>query len=278
MFFAKIVSAAASAILIGFGSVGAANAVSPDSGGVNKYNITVCGKSYVPLNRGKGDYFNVYNEPSGNSCVTVNKHLGNFYVSTDSKTALWGYPNISSGIEWGKYTCYDGKSAYPGHGSECMRYPVMEKDDGAPVTSIEHVWPHLKEGNVAYDIWFNKTYVSPRKLKQNNGAEIMIWLQHPGVSLHHYVILWRANINGHKYDIAGWTAYHNNTHWNYLAYISVSKMDSFPKQNLNSFFTDAINHGRLSSRWFVTSINFGEEINKGGNGFAVRNYMLSGVN
>jgi hypothetical protein len=247
-------------------------------GGVNNYNTTVCGHKYVPVDMGHGDYFNVYNEPSGNSCVTVNKRYLNFYVTTKTATALWGYPNISSGIEWGKYTCYDGKSAYPGNGSTCMRYPVQEKYDGTPVTSIEHVWPHLINGNVSYDMWFNKTYVKPENLRQNDGAEVMIWLQHPGVPLSHYHILWYANINGHEYAVTGWTAGHNGKTWYYTAYIALHTMSSFPKQKLNSFFSDVITHGRLSPNWWLTSINFGTEINQGGNGFAVRNYSLTGVN
>jgi Glycosyl hydrolase family 12 len=245
------------------------------SGGSPNWNQNVCGHLYVPVNMGHGDYFNVYNAPDGSTCVTVEKNHLDWYISRQNGTKLWGYPNISSGIEWGKYTCYDGKSAHPGHGSECMRYPVQEKNDGAPVASLGRVWPHLRKGNVSFDIWFNKTYVSPNRLRQDDGTEIMIWLQHPGLPLRN--ILWTTRISGHEYDVIGWTAFHNNTHWNYLAYVSVHKMSSFPKTRLNLFFRNAISHGRLSPGWWLTSIDFGTEIASGGLGFDVHDYSLTGV-
>lgn len=246
------------------------------SGGRTQYNSKVCGHDYVPLNDGVGDYFNVYNAPDGKTCVTVQKYHNDWYVSSDSGTALWGYPNISSGIEWGKYTCYDGKSAYVSSpGSKCMRYPVVEHNDGTPVTSIQQVWSHLQEGDVSYDIWFNKTNVKPQNLGQPNGAEIMIWLQHPNVALKNF--LWTTTIQGHKYNVIGWTAAHNGKTWYYTAYVAAHPMKSFPKTYLNKFFRNAIAHGRLSSKWYLTAINFGEEVAKGGDGFDVHNYQLSGV-
>jgi Glycosyl hydrolase family 12 len=246
------------------------------AGGVTLWNAPVCGHRYVPVDLGKGNYFNVYNAPDGSTCVTVERKHLDWYVSSASGTKLWGYPNISSGIEWGKYTCYDGRSAYPGSkGSTCMRYPVMESRDGAPVASIGHVWPHLAQGNVSFDTWFNRADVAPARLGQADGAEIMIWLQHPRIAVRN--VLWTATVSGHRYDVIGWIAAHNGKHWNYLAYVAVHPMSSFPATRLNGFFRDAISHGRLSPRWWLTGIDFGEEIARGGNGFAVRDYSLTGV-
>jgi hypothetical protein len=246
------------------------------AGGVPTWNAPVCGHKYVPVDLGHGDYFNVYNAADGRTCVTAERKHLDWYVSSAAGTALWGYPNISSGIEWGKYTCYDGRSAYPGSkGSTCMRYPVPERADGSPVASVGHVWPHLAQGNVSFDIWFNRTWVTPARLGQADGAEIMIWLQHPGIPLRN--VLWPVTVSGHRYDVIGWTAAHNGKHWNYLAYVAVHPMSSFPRTRLNAFFRDAISHGRLSPRWWLTGIDFGEEIARGGNGFAVRGYSLTGV-
>ena len=255
----------------------AGGSVTP-SAGVENYNAAVCGSAYVPVDLGKGDYVNVYNAPDGSTCVTAERHRADWYVSSTSGTGGWDYPNISSGIEWGDYTCADGRSALPtSPGSECMRYPVREDADGDPVTSIARVWPHLARGNVSYDIWFNRTDVAPSKLRQNDGAEVMIWLQHPGIPLANYHVLWRADIGGHAYDVAGWTMRHNGTAWLYTAYIAVHPMTSMPRTRLNEFFADVIRHGRLSAKWWLTSIDFGEEILAGGDGFAVRGYSLAGV-
>lgn len=254
----------------------AGGSVTP-SAGVQAYNAPVCGSGYVPVDLGHGDYLNVINAPDGSTCVTAERHRAWWYVSSTNGTSGWNYPNISSGIEWGRYTCYDGRSAHPGHGSRCMRYPVREDADGDPVTSISRVWPHLARGNVSYDIWFNRTDVAPDKLGQNDGAEVMIWLQHPGVPIGNYQVLWRADIGGHAYDAVGWTAHRNRTSWLYTAYIAVHPMTSMPATRLNEFFSDAIEHGRLSPSWWLTSVNFGEEILAGGDGFAVRGYSLAGV-
>lgn len=260
-------------LVLAFGP-GAFAATGPD-GGVVTWNAPVCGAGYVPTDLGHGDYFNTYNAPDHSTCVTVERHSLNWYVSAANGTRLWGYPNMSSGIEWGKYTCYDGRSAYPGHGSQCMRYPVEESADGDPVTSIGHVWPHLAQGDVAYDVWFNKTYVTPAALGQPDGAEVMIWLQHPGIVLRN--VLWSVTIGGHRWHVIGWTAAHNGKTWNYLAYVAASPLSSLAPLHLNGVFADAIGHGRLSARWYLTAIDFGEEIARGGNGFAVRDYALSGV-
>ena len=255
----------------------AGSAVTP-SAGVETYNTAVCGSAYVPVDLGRGDYENVYNAPDGSTCVTAERHRAWWYVSDTNGTDGWNYPNISSGIEWGKYTCYDGRSALASSpGSRCMRYPVREDRDGDPVTGIGHVWPHLARGNVSYDIWFNKTDIAPAALRQNDGAEIMVWLQHPGVPLANYRILWTARIGGHAYDVTGWTAHRNGVTWLYTAYIAVHPMTSMPRTKLNEFFANAIEHGRLSARWWLTSVNFGEEILAGGDGFAVRGYTLGGI-
>jgi hypothetical protein len=225
---------------------------------------------------GHGNYYNVYNAPDGSTCVTVERKHLDWYVSSASGTALWGYPNISSGIEWGKYTCYDGRSASPSSpGSQCMRYPVRERDDGSPVASIGHVWAHLTAGDVAFDTWFNKENAAPSALRQPDGAEIMIWLQHPGIAVRN--VLWTTRIGGHRYAVIGWTAHHNGKRWNYLAYVAAHRMTSFPRTRLNLFFRDAIRHGRLSPGWYLTAIDFGTEIARGGAGFAVRDYSLTGV-
>lgn len=265
------------AILIGIVAALVAFIVAPaTAGGVSAYNEPVCGKSYVPINMGHGDYFNVYNAQDQSTCVSVERqHLAWYVTSKGNSVHGWQYPNISSGIEWGKYTCYDGRSAYPSSkGSECMRYPVQEYKDGYPLTSVSY-WPHLKSGNVAYDIWFNREKVRPWQLQQNDGAEIMIWLAHPGVPV--WAVSWHARIQGHEYEVMNWIANHNGKTWNYVAYVAVHPTRSLHPTWLNAFFRDAVKHHMLDKTWWLTSIDFGAEMNSGGQGFAVHTYSLTGV-
>jgi hypothetical protein len=105
--------------------------------GTDLLNRPACGLKYVKVDLGHGDYFNVINAPAGNTCVVAERHHLSWYVSSWRPAARsWQYPNISSGIEWGRYTCDDGRSGAPSSpGGRCMRYPVRADRDGEPVTS-----------------------------------------------------------------------------------------------------------------------------------------------
>jgi len=253
----------------------AASAAVTPAGGVALWNRPVCGAEYVPIDMGAGDYFNVYNEQDGRSCVSAEEHHLSFEVTSRGGSVKgWQYPNISSGWEWGRYTCADGRSAYPASpGSQCMRYPVQEKADGTPLTSVTY-FPHLAAGNVSYDIWFNRTDSAPG---QDDGTEVMIWLAHPGVSIPARSVCWDATIGGVKYEAMCWTARNGATSWNYVAYVAVRQTATLPPTWLNGFFRNAISHGKLSPDWWLTGIDFGSEMNSGGTGFAVKTYMLKDV-
>jgi hypothetical protein len=82
-------------------------------GGTPVWNRPVCGTSYVPVDLGSGNYFNIINAQAQNTCVTAERHYLSWYVSSwHPASEKWQYPNISSGIEWGRYTCDDGPSGY----------------------------------------------------------------------------------------------------------------------------------------------------------------------
>jgi hypothetical protein len=248
--------------------------------GVLRYNTPICGREYAPVSLGKGNYFNVYNTQSGNTCISVERHHLSWYVYSFRPTPFgWQYPNISSGWEWGRYTCLDGRSARPGHGSKCMRYPVQVRKDGFPYSTVS-AWPHLSNGNLSYDIWFSHTAKTP--VLQNNAAEVMIWLALPGISLSNYNIWYYTKIDGQRWAVIHWVASNRTTgtRWNYVAYLAVHQSSHFAGW-LNPFFRDAERHGWLSPRDYLTGIDFGEEINRPstyGRGFAVKYYTLTGVN
>src|SRR5271168_327871 len=86
-------------------------AISPTvDGGNPHWNRSVCGKNYVPISLGHGDYFNVYNEQDGRSCISAERHVLSWSITHRGPSVRdWEYPNIGSGIEWGRYTCYDGR-------------------------------------------------------------------------------------------------------------------------------------------------------------------------
>ncbi len=276
MCFPRRLFAPVAAVVAGLLLAPAAHAAPSPVGavGVRRWNVWVCGKNWVPTDLGHGDYFNIYNAGAGNTCISAERYHLSWGIARIIPARGWQYPNVSSGWEWGRYTCNDGRSAYPSsRGSKCMRYPVQERSDGTPLTSVL-VQNHPGAYNAAYDIWFNKTDGHPN---QDNGAEIMVWLEHPNIYVPPQAIDWYVTIQGVRYEVASWVAFHNGVHWNYLAYIAVRQRTSLRPTWLNAFFRDAIRHGRLVPSWWLTSIDFGFEITRGGLGLRVYAYSLTRV-
>lgn len=154
---------------------------------------------------------------------------------------------------------------------------MQQKHDGMPLTSVSY-WPgDLAEGNVAYDIWFNRSYIAPQNTRQDNGTEIMIWLDHPGVGV--WNVVRTVTIARRRWYVMAWTMSRpSGISWHYVAYVAVHPTLSAYGLWLNQFFREAEAHGELSANWWLTSINFGEEHSIGGTGFFVRNINLQYAN
>ena len=274
----NLIRAATAAAAVAAATLTAAPA---SAGGVNVYNRPVCHARFIPVDLGHGDYFNVFNSPAANTCINTERHRLAWQVTSWWPAAHgWQYPNISAGTEWGTYTCADGRSAQVSSpGSRCMRFPVRQEDDGTPLTSAR-TFNHLDSGNVAYDMWFNRTWVAPRMTGQDDGAEIMIWLAHPGVPVPRAAICWHARIQDRPYTVLCWRAHNHGVTWNYVAFVAGRQTGGLPPTWLNGFFRNAIAHRLLSRSWWLTSIDFGAEINAAPRRrpvFDVGAYSLTGV-
>jgi hypothetical protein len=272
---------------LGSGPAGAA--------GIRRYYAPVCGSAWVPVDLGQGDYATVANEPDGGSCVRVqNGADGNlsWYVSYRNSPGRWEYPNLYYGLFWGRDACLTHKSAL-GRTSRCMLAdPVQVKSDGHPLASVTY-WPHLRAGNVSFDLWFNKEPI-PRSrygtFGQADGAEVMIWLDRPGA--------WAAfnggyvTLQGRTYGVHLGIARGHGKAWNYVAFIAVTPTRVFSHVYLNYFFryAEGIHSGCcsgpcLSPDWWLTSVHFGSEmlpypwVNgvENGTGFAVKTWSLTGL-
>jgi hypothetical protein len=239
----------------------------PVTDGVDTYNQPFCGTDWVSVHVPKNSYYNVYNaSPSVNStCIVSEKNNAAFYLSSTDVHQPWGYPNISSGWEWGRYTC-------TGHKGACFTYPVEESADGDPVTSVK---TNDDPGayNTSYDIWFDKTDATPTG--QDNGTEVMIWLNHPDV--YRLKDSWSVTIEGIPFNVETWVASFDGVSWNYVAYLMANPQTSVSNLKLNPVFSDAIAHGVLKPSWYLTAIDFGWEIVSGGTKNGVANYSLTGV-
>jgi Glycosyl hydrolase family 12 len=248
----------------------ASQAIAGSHSGTPTYNKNVCGSRWVKIHMPKNSYFNVYNAPPGqaHTCLSVEKYHLDFQITKLDIQNPWGYPNISSGWEGGVNTCSGVKG-------KCFHYPVQEKKDGMPMTSVE---TSLSPGtyNASYDIWFNKTDAHPL---QDNGTEIMIWLAHPGINDSRAIIRY-VNIEGIEWGVMSWMAYNHRarTWWHYVAFMAVSQRTAVFRLWLNGFFRNAIANHELSPNWWLTGIDFGFELVNGGLHNNVHFYRLDYVN
>lgn len=249
--------------------VPASSALAGGDSGVPTYNKDVCGSHWVKVHIPKTSYYNVYNAPpqQAQSCITVERHRLDFQIVKLRIERPWGYPNISSGWEEGVYTC-------SGVRGKCMKYPVQEKHDGMPLTSVA-TWLNPGIYNASYDIWFNKTDAHPA---QDNGTEVMIWIAHPGINDQHAYIRY-VTIEGIRWGVMAWRAYNGRDHvyWNYVAFLAVQQRSAVFRLWLNPFFRNAIANYELSPNWWLTGIDFGFELVSGGDHNNVHFYKLTGV-
>lgn len=231
-------------------------------GGVHWRNF--CGGFWKNVRPGGGVGYNIYNDDgAGDYTCLFNDGNAGFVISRSVTHDAWGsYPNVSQGWQWGTSALHE------------PTYPVRVSADGMPVTSIttRQLTNRGYRYNTAYDIWFSKY---AQRTGQDNGAEVMIWLTHPGVGV--WSVTARVRIEGVLFDVMSWRAFHNNTHWNYVAFVAVYPRTSFRRLWLNPFFRYTERIKKLSSSWYLTSIDAGFELVNGGRGLAIENYSLTGV-
>jgi Glycosyl hydrolase family 12 len=270
MAFRSLKVALLAAAVVASAAVPASNATADSNSGVPTYNKDVCGTHWVKVHNQKNSYYNFYNAPpeQAYTCIRVEKYHLVFSIRKAGIVRAWGYPNISSGWEANRYSCTGVKG-------RCMKYPVQEKHDGYPLTSVE-TWLSPGVYNASYDIWFNRTDAHP---SQNNGTEIMIWLAHPGLDDSHAITRY-VTIDGIHWGVMDWTAFNPRAgvSWHYVAFMAVHQRSSVFRMWLNPFFRNAIANGELSPNWWLTAIDFGFELVSGGVGNNVHYYRLIGVN
>lgn len=108
----------------------------PGFAGVHVYNRPVCGTEYVPVDLGRGNYFNTYNAQNGTSCINVSGWHDLAWSVTRAPSGSWESPFIGVGWSWQRNPCNDGRSGHS-KGTRCMlAEPVQQYRDGMPVTSV----------------------------------------------------------------------------------------------------------------------------------------------
>lgn len=233
------------------------------AGGVPDYNAKVCGNGWVTI-RSAETYFRVYNDDFGGyTCITAEHYHVDFAITAARGRGFHAYPNVSSGWESGRYTC-------TGHRGSCFDYPVQVKHDGNPVTSMAG-WLAPGHYDFSYDIWLNRTDAHPL---QDNGAEIMIWLAHPGIR---EAVQRKVVIDGIPWYVTSWVAHRNGKTWRLLIYYAVHQRSSVHGLRLNDFFHEAERHGEMSANYWLTGIDAGFELVSGGLHNNIHSFSLTGL-
>jgi hypothetical protein len=127
------------------------------------------------------------------------------------------------------------------------------------------------KGDAAYDIWFDPT---PRTSDQiDKGAEIMIWLGTSGVGRPTGRTM---RIDGTRWAYTTWRATRpDGRSWNYIRFWRVRPTLSVRKLDLKPFLAYAQHVHKLSSTWWLTSVEAGFELWRGGLGMTSLNYEVS---
>jgi hypothetical protein len=192
-------------------------------------------------------------------CISVNG--ASFAITSGSMNkptngAPGSYPSIYLGCH------YSNCSA--GSGLPAVRSSLSAVDSSVQITPAPGQW------DAAYDLWFDPT---AKTNGQNNGAEIMVWVNHQGAPQPVGSKQATASIAGSTWDV--WFGRVNdNGGWNVISYVRQPTANSF-SGNLLAFADDAANRGHLQRSWYLTSVQFGFEPWTGGPGLAVNSFSAS---
>jgi hypothetical protein len=157
------------------------------------------------------------------------------------------YPDIFLGCSWGVCSPHSG---------------LPKRVDR--LRSVTTSWTTKQNARgqwaVGYDIWFNRS----RKVSdQADGAELMIWLNSKGFSANTWPIVVIDHIRWH---LAHWTTARAGKRWNYIQFRRVRPTTRIENLNVMPFLRVAMRHGFVRPRWWMTSVEAGFEIWRGGIG------------
>jgi hypothetical protein len=123
--------------------------------------------------------------------------------------------------------------------------------------------------DVAYDLWFGRLRTINGHVK---GAELMIWLgtKRFGTPFGDPIV----TIDGQRWYYARHKACNDVGCWNFVLFRRVVPTTHVHRLKLLPFIHAAEQHGQISYRWFLKSIDGGFEIWNQGRGLAVHSYEV----
>ena len=237
-------------------SGGAAHDSKPDSRAV-----TLC-KTYQHITvRHGGVQYVVRNDNYGQDkeCLANQGQAANFTVIRSSahvsRVEPVAFPNIFAGCSWGV----------------CSPHSVLPLRADR-IKSLVTTWhTTIKAGGTwgaGYDIWFAR---KPARSGQSSGAEMMIWLNARGFGTNTWPVVVIDHVRWH---LAHWVTGGHGKRWNYIQFRRLSSTSKVTNLRLKPFIAVAERYRLIKPRWWLTSVEAGFEIWRGGVGLRTTQFMV----
>jgi hypothetical protein len=201
---------------------------------------------------------------SATQCIDVSS-TGFTVTQADGSVATNGapksYPAVFYGCHYSSCTTSNNILSPNGLQASDPRFASIS-------TSVSMTYPGSGTYDAAYDIWFNKSRPSTTT-QQNDGAELMVWLNHTGSIQPIGSKIGTATIAG-----ATWDVWSGSSGWNVISYVRQSPTSS-ASFLVNDFWKDVVSRGLGSTSWYLTSIQAGFEPWIGGAGLAVNTFSVT---
>ena len=181
--------------------------------------------------------------------------------STATNGAPKSYPSVFFGCHYG--TCSDTGGLLGPNGLR-----ASDPRFGTISTSVSMSYPSSGTWNAAYDVWFHRSQPSA-STGQNDGAELMIWLNRQGSIQPIGSQVGTAQIAG-----ATWDVWYGGGGWNVISYVRQQSTTSL-NFRVADFWDDVVSRGYGSRDWYLTSIQAGFEPWISGVGLAVTDFSVT---
>jgi hypothetical protein len=197
-------------------------------------------------------------------CLTNSNQWANFVVSVSGATSSIGhgsvaYPEIMLGCAWG--LCTPGTSL-----------PRKISSLGDPESSWYITAKAPGIWNAGFDLWFaHQPYITG----QDRGAELMVWLKNT-LPKQHAVYKRLVRVDGVRYWLEHWIAHNKVTgvRWPYILFSRYIPVNRVHDLQFLPFIARAERAGFLNKHLWLTSLDAGFEIWRGGQGLATDRYWV----
>ncbi len=165
------------------------------------------------------------------------------------------FPNVFVGCSWGICSAHSGLPRRVSQLQSLVRSWAIRGRAGG-------VWA------ASYDIWFDRVRHTGG---QARGAEIMIWLSSRGFGARGGQVVTVRRV---RYHLAHWVTSHHGKRWTYVQFNRVRPTSRVRDLSVRRFIRVAERRGLIKRHWWLTSVEAGFEIWRGGVGLKTTTFSV----